>query len=70
MVNKALANKERRYVCNVFSQQLRPCYHLWWLQQRYLDCNAHVAYMGPTWVLSAPGEPHVGPINSAIRVPA
>ena len=23
--------------------------------------------MGPTWVLSAPGEPHVGPINLAIR---
>ena len=25
MVNKALANKERCYVRNVFSQQLRPC---------------------------------------------
>ena len=24
--------------------------------------------MGPTWVLSAPDGPHVGPINLAIRV--
>ena len=24
--------------------------------------------MGPTWVLSAPGGPHVGPMNIAIRV--
>ena len=24
--------------------------------------------MGPTWVLSAPGGPHVGPMNLAIRV--
>ena len=22
------------------------------------DSNVHVAYMGPTWVLSAPGGPH------------
>ena len=24
--------------------------------------------MGPTWVLSAPGGPHVGPMNLVIRV--
>ena len=24
--------------------------------------------MGPTWVLSAPGGPHVGPMNLPIRV--
>ena len=24
--------------------------------------------MGPTWVLSAPDGPHVGPMNLAIRV--
>ena len=24
--------------------------------------------MGPTWVLSAPGGPHVGPMNHAIRI--
>ena len=25
-------------------------------------------FMGPTWVLSAPDGPHVGPMNLAIRV--
>ena len=28
----------------------------------------HVPNMGPTWVLSAPDGPHVGPINIAIGV--
>ena len=32
------------------------------------DSKVHGANMGPTWVLSAPDEPHVGPINLAIRV--
>ena len=31
------------------------------------DNKVHVANMGPTWVLSAPGGPHVGPMNLAIR---
>ena len=31
------------------------------------DSKVHVANMGPTWVLSAPGGPHVGPMNLAIR---
>ena len=31
------------------------------------DSNAYGANMGPTWVLSAPGGPHDGPINLAIR---
>ena len=31
------------------------------------DRNVHMAHMGPTWVLSAPGEPHVGPLSFAIR---
>ena len=30
------------------------------------DSKVHVAHMGPTWVLSAPGGPLVGPINLAI----
>ena len=34
----------------------------------YPDSKVHVAHMGPTWVLSAPGGPHVGPMNLAIRV--
>ena len=31
------------------------------------DNKDHGANMGPTWVLSAPGKPHVGPMNLAIR---
>ena len=30
------------------------------------DSKVHGANMGPTWVLSAPDEPHVGPMNLAI----
>ena len=31
------------------------------------DSKVYVASTGPTWVLSAPGGPHVGPINLAVR---
>ena len=31
------------------------------------DSKVHGANMGPTWVLSAPGGPHVGPMDLAIR---
>ena len=34
----------------------------------YPDSKVHGAHMGPTWDLSAPGGPHVGPMNFAIRV--
>ena len=30
------------------------------------DSKAHGAIMGPTWVLSTPDGPHVGPMNLAI----
>ena len=36
--------------------------------QYYPDSKVHGANMGPTWVLSAPDGPHVGPMNLAIRV--
>ena len=36
--------------------------------QYYPDRKFHVAHMGPTWVLSAPGGPQVGPMNLDIRV--
>ena len=32
------------------------------------DSKIHGANMGPTWVLSAPDGPHVGPMHLAIRV--
>ena len=31
------------------------------------DSKVHGANMGPTWILSAPDGPHVGPMNFAIR---
>ena len=31
------------------------------------DNTVHGANMGPTWVFPAPGGPHVGPMNLAIR---
>ena len=34
------------------------------------DSKVHVANMGPTWVLSDPDGPHVGPMNLAIRMDA
>ena len=43
----------------------------WPADRRYYghpDSKVHVANLGPTWALSAPGGPPVGPINLAIRV--
>ena len=34
----------------------------------YPDSKVHGANMGPTWVLSAPDGPYVGPMNGAIKV--
>ena len=31
------------------------------------DSKVHGANMGPTWVMSSPDGPHVGPMNLAIR---
>ena len=41
------------------------------VSRKYEDCpdsKVHGANMVPTWVLSAPDGPHVGPMNLAIRV--
>ena len=48
-------------------------YNIIWLQYLTEPCNkipdskVHEANMEPTWVLSAPDGPHVGPMNLAIR---
>ena len=39
-----------------------------WTICGYSDSKVHGANMGPTWALSAPNGPHVGPKNLAIRV--
>ena len=38
-----------------------PAYSL-----NFSDSNVHVANIGPTWALSAPGGPHLGPMNITI----
>ena len=46
----------------------------WWHSDREVilkdipDSKVHGANMGPTWVLSAPDGPHVGPMNLATRI--
>ena len=37
-------------------------------KSNFSDSKVHGTNMGPTWVLSAPDGPHVGPMNLAIRV--
>ena len=37
----------------------------WWGELP--DCKVHGANIGPTWVLSDPDRPHVGPINLVMR---
>ena len=32
-----------------------------------LDNKVHGAYIWPTWFLSVPGGPHVGPMSLAVR---
>ena len=32
---------------------------------KFPDSKVHLAHIGPTWFLSAPGGPHVGPMNLA-----
>ena len=44
----------------------------WYVEDIFLcnssaDSKDHGANMGPTWALSAPDGPHVGPMNLAIR---
>ena len=43
-------------------------FHLMLLTGKFPDSKIHGANMGPTWVLSAPGGPHVRPINLVIKV--
>ena len=45
------------------------CQYLgWWCTGSFTDSKIHGANMGPIGDLSAPGGPHVGPINLAIRM--
>ena len=49
-----------------------PCesnmkYYVACIAETVRDSKVHGANTGPTWVLSAPGGPHIGPMNLAIR---
>ena len=46
---------------------MKGCYVAYSRKRFTPDSKVHGANMGPTWVLSAPDEPHVGPMNIAIR---
>ena len=46
-------------MCNIYTENGE------W-SQCHPDSKVHGANMGPTWVLSAPDGPHVGPMNLAI----
>ena len=49
--------------------QVRMTHPLWWKRtNNYPDNKVHGANMRPTWVLSAPDGPHIGPMNLAVRV--
>ena len=52
--------------CNSLSPVLRQAST--WTNTDFPDNKVHGTNMGPTWVLSAPGGPHVCPINLAIRL--
>ena len=57
-----------RHINGIFKNTRRDL--AWFHISMYIiipDNKDHEAYMGPTWVLSAPGGPHVGPMNLAIR---
>ena len=48
--------------CQMYISLGSKCYYF-----AYPDSKVHGANMGPTWVLSAPDGPHVGPMNVVIR---
>ena len=53
---------------NINILQIAVCYRSVQESPSYPDSKVHVANIGPIWVLSSPGGPHVGPRNLAIRV--
>ena len=56
-------------VCGATMHGSRPQINkIWFLSYKYPDSKGQGANMGPTWVLSAPDGPHVGPMNLAIIV--
>ena len=57
-----------REISQLFKYEVLEPYKLAKLDHHCPDNKVHVTNMGPTWVLSAPGGPHVGPMDLVIRV--
>ena len=57
----------RRIPCPGVFQELRVWIMALAVKDNIPDSKVHGANMGPTWVLSAPDGPHVGPLDLAIR---
>ena len=63
------------YNCAICSKAYSASFHIWVIAwhnyvfsiEGFPDSKVHGANTGPTWVLSAPDRPHVGPMNLAIR---
>ena len=41
--------------------------YFWNIHNGKPESKVHLVPIAPTWVLSAPGGPHVGPMNLALR---
>ena len=50
------------FLMNISQQFVSNCY-----VENNPDSKVHGSNMGPTWVLSAPDGPHIGPMNLGIR---
>ena len=57
----------------VYKIKLSAWFYIWYISidvnvsDGIPDSKIHGANMGPTWVLSAPDGPHVGPVNLVTR---
>ena len=59
------------FLCLHLNKRLSKQSWGWWFEMPsrplWRHCNEIARFMGPTWVLSAPGGSHVSPMNLAIR---
>ena len=51
-----------------YAYRFSSIYNTLSIARKYPDSKVHGANMGPTWVLSAPDGPHIGPMNLVVRV--
>ena len=66
-LNKRLSKQSRRRCFDAFALIMTSIECFLKSYNSIRDSKVHGANMGPTCVLSAPGGPHIGPINLAVR---